>query len=206
MQSRWPLSHFLAFFKGKRYTLCNMETANREYKSRLTDDIEREVVGFLNVTGGELFVGLDDNGAVVGLDNVDGDALALADRLKNNIAPSVMGLFTIDLKERGGKRYIIVTVAGGFEKPYYLKKYGMTAKGCFTRIGSQTSPMIQSRIDEMYSHRIPNTLQRVVSPRQHLTFSQLKIYYQEKGFEVGEYFLEILIFIPRTESLITPHI
>jgi predicted HTH transcriptional regulator len=172
-----------------------METMNREYKSKLTDDIEREIVGFLNTMGGELLIGVDNNGSVIGLENIDGDALALADRIKNNIAPSVMGLFTLDLKESDGKRHILVTVAGGFEKPYYLKKYGMTPKGCFTRIGAQTSPMEQGMIDALYARRVIRTLQTVVSPRQDLTFSQLKIFYQEKGFEVGsDFFLKNLDF------------
>lgn len=86
-----------------------------------------------------------------------------------------------------------MTVAGGLERPYYLKKYGMTPNGCYTRIGTQASPMTQNMIDGSFSRRILNTLHNVVSPNQELTFTQLKIYYQEKGYDAaGSYFLKNL--------------
>lgn len=86
-----------------------------------------------------------------------------------------------------------MTVAGGLERPYYLKKYGMTPNGCYTRIGTQASPMTQNMIDGFFSRRILNTLHNVVSPNQELTFTQLKTYYQEKGYDAaGSYFLKNL--------------
>lgn len=93
----------------------------------------------------------------------------------------------------GSLCYLVVTVAGGLERPYYLKKYGMTPNGCYTRIGTQASPMTQNMIDGSFSRRILNTLHNVVSPNQELTFTQLKIYYQEKGYDAaGSYFLKNL--------------
>lgn len=93
----------------------------------------------------------------------------------------------------GSLCYLVVTVAGGLERPYYLKKYGMTPNGCYTRIGAQASPMTQNMIDGSFSRRILNTLHNVVSPNQELTFTQLKIYYQEKGYDAaGSYFLKNL--------------
>lgn len=93
----------------------------------------------------------------------------------------------------GSLCYLVVTVAGGLERPYHLKKYGMTPNGCYTRIGTQASPMTQNMIDGFFSRRILNTLHNVVSPNQELTFTQLKIYYQEKGYDAaGSYFLKNL--------------
>lgn len=37
-------------------------------------------------------------------------------------------------------------------------------------------------IDDLYSKRIHTTLRNIPSPRQDLTFAQLKIYYQERGY------------------------
>lgn len=84
-------------------------------------------------------------------------------------------------------------MAGGLEKPYYLKKYGMTPNGCFMRLGTQTCQMTQSMINSLYSRRVLNTLHNVVSPNQELTFTQLKIFYEERGYDVtGDYFLKNL--------------
>ncbi|MCL2128977.1 MAG: putative DNA binding domain-containing protein [Treponema sp.] len=157
------------------------ETGIREYKRQIPDDIEKSVVAFLNSLGGEIFIGIDDKGTVFGVDNYDETVLRFVDKIKNNITPSAMGLFTISPKShKDGKEYFIIKVASGFEKPYFITKYGMSSKGCFLRIGTQSSPMPQSMIDSLYSRRSLHTLHNVVSPRQNLTFRQLKIFYEDK--------------------------
>ncbi len=45
--------------------------------------------------------------------------------------------------------------------------------------------MTQSMITELFSRRVTHTFDTVVSPNQHLTFTQLKIYYAEKGFDTS---------------------
>ena len=105
-----------------------------------------------------------------------------------------MGLFEVNVLTYEDKHYLEIEVASGIEKPYYIKKYGMSPRGCSIRIGTQASPMTQKEIDNMYSKKVKNTLSNMISPKQNLTFSQLKIFYQENGYEEvnGEYFLESL--------------
>ena len=169
------------------------EDEKTELKRILNDAFEKEVDAFLNTLGGQILIGIEDNGAVCGVENADQVALSIADRIRNNILPSAMGLFTVEIRQEEMRSYLVVTVAGGLERPYYLKKYGMTPNGCYTRIGTQASPMTQNMIDGSFSRRILNTLHNVVSPNQELTFTQLKIYYQEKGYDAaGSYFLKNL--------------
>lgn len=87
-----------------------------------------------------------------------------------------MGLFDIAHETQDGLDIIRITVAGGLEKPYYLKKYGMTEKGCFLRIGSASEPMSQDMIEELFGKRVRNTIGKMASPRHNLTYEQLKIY------------------------------
>ncbi len=174
-----------------------MTESNRiEYKRELTASLEREVVAFLNYhDGGVIYLGIDDDEAVVGVQNCDAVQLAIKDRLKNNILPSCMGLFDVIHEQRNGKETIKIIVAGGSEKPYYLKKYGMSEKGCFLRVGSAAEPMTVRMIEELFARRTRNSLTRIRSPRQDLTFGQLRIFYEEAGFELGEKFtsnLELL--------------
>ena len=169
------------------------EDEKTELKRILNDAFEKEVDAFLNTLGGQILIGIEDNGTVCGVENADQVALSIADRIRNNILPSAMGLFTVEIRQEEMQSYLVVTVAGGLERPYYLKKYGMTPNGCYTRIGTQASPMTQNMIDGFFSRRILNTLHNVVSPNQELTFTQLKIYYQEKGYDAaGSYFLKNL--------------
>jgi len=161
------------------------ETDRMEYKRRVTEDIERTVIGFLNTSGGELHIGMDPDGSVFGIDNYDEEIRKFTNRMRNNISPSVLGLFSASPRMgKNGKVYFIINIASGYEKPYYLNEYGMTPKGCFMRLGNETVSMPQKMIETLYMKRSLHSLHNTISPNQFLTFEQLKIYYNEKGFTV----------------------
>jgi len=171
-----------------------MTESNRlEYKSILTDNFEKEVVAFLNAQeGGIIFLGINPDGAVIGLDHVDEVQLRIKDRLKHNISPSCMGLFDVRLEIIDKKECIKITLASGGEKPYYLKKLGMSEKGCFIRIGSASEPMPVTMIETLFSQRTRNSIGKMLAPRSDLHFEQLKIYYQESGYHLNDNFLNTL--------------
>ncbi|MCF0201510.1 MAG: putative DNA binding domain-containing protein, partial [Bacteroidales bacterium] len=171
----------------------NSENNITEYKAQLTDKFERGVVGFLNSsTGGHIYIGINDDGNVCGVKNPDLLQRQIADRILNNIRPATIGLFDIILEQRDGKEIIHVVVAGGIEKPFYLVKSGMTPDGCFVRVGSSLHAMSEKMILEAFAKRIKLSLSRIPSPRQDLAFSQLRIYYQEKGKTLNEQFAKTL--------------
>lgn len=64
----------------------------------------------------------------------------------------------------------------------------MTSDSCFIRIGSSNEKMTTALINKMFRSRTKESLKNIVSPKQELTFSQLKMYYMEKGLDVGENF------------------
>ena len=114
-----------------------METNRIEYKQELTDDLEKEVVAFLNYKdGGFIYIGIDKDGNTLDISDFDVMQLKIKDRLRNNILPSCMGLFDIVTENRDGKNILKIIVASGMEKPYYVRKYGFSSKGCFIRVGS----------------------------------------------------------------------
>ena len=169
------------------------ESQHLEYKREVTDTLEREVVGFLNSReGGRILIGMDDAGTLLGLPDPDGDQLKIKDRLKQNIQPSCLGLFDVLIDISEGQTWIKLLVASGSEKPYYLRKQGMSPRGCFLRIGSATEPMTERQIETFFAKRTRNSISRIVSPRQDLKFSQLKIYYEAKGREPNAQFLKNL--------------
>ena len=158
------------------------ESNKTELKAELNDKLEKEIVAFLNYReGGDFYIGVDDNGNAVDLDNIDSLQLAAADRIKKNIQPSTLGLFDIVKEKYQGKYIIHIIISSGPEKPYYIKRQGMSETGCFIRIGTSSQPMTQAMIDDMYARRTHNSLSKIVSPRKNLSFEQLMIYYQNKG-------------------------
>ena len=174
------------------------ETNRIEYKAQLTKDLdlEKEVVAFLNYhEGGSIYIGIDKTGSPLGVTDPDGDMLKIKDRIRNNISPSAMGLFDVISEEKDGKTIIKIIVASGSEKPYFKKKYGMTEKGCFIRVGTAAEPMPQAMIYKLFATRTRNSIGKIKSHRQELSFEQLHIYYQEIGKPLNKQFkknLELL--------------
>lgn len=165
------------------------ETNRIEYKQQLTEGLEKEVIAFLNYReGGVIYIGIDKNGNTTSLLDADADQLKIKDKIKNNIRPSALGLFDIVSEERDGKNILKIIVASGPEKPYHLKKYGMSEKGCFIRIGSAAEPMPQKLIDELFAKRTRNSIGIIKAHRQDLRFEQLHIYYQEKQKPLNKQF------------------
>jgi predicted HTH transcriptional regulator len=171
-----------------------MQENNRtEFKGKLNDRFERAVVSFLNYAGGgEIIIGVDNNGATVGVSDPDAEQLKIVDRIRNNIRPQTLGLFDVVQDKIGGKDIIRVIVSCGQQRPYYIRKIGMTEQGCFIRVGSSSQPMTEQMIEELIATRQRITLQSMLSPRQNLTFKQLRIYYEERQLEPTEQFLESL--------------
>lgn len=170
-----------------------MENNRIEYKERLNDELEKEVVAFLNYKeGGIIYIGINDMGEVIKLDNIDELQLQIKDRIKNNIQPSTLGLFDVVVEKIDKKDVIKIVISRGPEPPYYLRKRGMCPSGCYLRVGSSKEQMTTEMIESMYAKRIRNTLKEMESPRQELTFNQLKIYYQEHNLMLNENFLKNL--------------
>ena len=172
-----------------------IETNRIEYKRELTRDldIEKEVVAFLNYReGGVIYIGIDDNGTPVGVKDIDGDMLKIKDRIRTGVSPSPMGLFDVTVERIEGVPVIKIFVSSGSEKPYCKAKYGLSEKGCFIRVGTAAEPMPVSMIDDLYAHRVRNSLRHIRSPRKNLTFRQLHIYYESKGLSLNEHFMENL--------------
>ena len=171
-----------------------VEDSRNEFKIKLTDELEEVIIGFLNSKdGGNLYIGLTDSGIVHGVnENIDLLQRKIKDRIKTNIAPSTLGLFDVEVKQKNGRKYIHITIARGSEKPYYLKGMGMTPDSCFIRICSSNERMTQDMIDKTFRERTKNSLKDILSPKQDLTFTDLKIYYSEKGYDIGDNFLHQL--------------
>lgn len=172
------------------------ETETIEFKERLNDKFEKEIVGFLNTSrGGTLYIRVDDDGKPIGVDDIDAVELQIKDRIKNNISPSALGLFEIVTPPSND--HIQIIVSGGNQRPYYIKKYGMCPEGCYIRVGTSVEKMGEELILTLFQKRDKRTLRTILSERRDLTFSYLKEAYEKKGYEVGDNFLtQLELFAP----------
>ncbi|MEX0684399.1 MAG: ATP-binding protein, partial [Balneolales bacterium] len=142
--------------------------------------------------GGLLYIGVDATGNAVGVSDADKLQLKIKDRLKHNILPSCLGLFDIIAVEKDEKDIIKIMVASGPEKPYHLRKYGMSEKGTFIRTGSAAEPMPAKMINELFAKRTRASIGKIKSNRQDLKFNQLKIYYEGAAKSLNSHFSKTL--------------
>lgn len=151
-----------------------LEDKRTEFKVKLTDGLEKEAIAFLNTDGGSIFIGIDDKGNVQGnLGNIDLLQRTIKDRLKDNIMPSILGLFDVVVNEINGKKYIQIILAKGNERPYYLRGMGMTPDSCFIRVGSAVESMNNETILNLFSKRTRNSL--INMPSENLNKLQISI-------------------------------
>jgi len=178
-----------------QHNLLGIETNRQEFKEKLTDNLEREVVAFLNSNGGKIHIGIRDDGTVIGVNNADEMQLQVKDRLINNIRPGIMGLFDIFIEQYEAKQVLVINLAGGLSTPYYIRKYGRSEKGCFVRIGSAAQPMTEEHIQTLMQRSQRLSLINMPSRHQDLTFNQLKIFYEGKGKLLNVNFAKTLDFL-----------
>jgi predicted HTH transcriptional regulator len=179
-----------------------IENNRTEFKSKLTDKLEREIVGFLNYhEGGVIYIGIDDNGNTVGVPDIDDTQLKISNRIRDNIQPPTLGLYDVVIENYQGKDVIKIIISSGNEKPYYLRSKGMSESGCFMRTGSGVQPMPSDMITDLFSKRTRNSLSKIESPRDDLTFEQLKIYYEERKLKLNDRFKQSLELLTKDKQL-----
>ena len=82
------------------------ENQNIEYKESWRDEYLRWVCGFANASGGRIYIGVDDNGAVVELKDVK----RLLEDIPNKIKDTMGIIADVNRLEKNGKPYIEIVV------------------------------------------------------------------------------------------------
>ena len=101
------------------------ENETTELKEVVVDDIKKEIIAFANCNGGKLYIGVQDDGTVVGLDNTDSVALQISNMVRDAIKPDVTMFLHYETIVENGKKIVAVNVQRGTDRPYYLAKKGM---------------------------------------------------------------------------------
>lgn len=170
------------------------ETETVELKRVFNDTFEKAIVAFLNTIDGVIYIGVEDDGKVVGVNNLDDTLKRIADIVTTQILPNPQEFVEIGTKYDNGKHIIEVKVKKG-NALYYIKKYGRSASGCFVRMGTSSRSMTEEQIEKMYVSYLDipvKTMKEEKSPRQDLTFNQFRalltfkgIHYNDETFELN---------------------
>ena len=161
-----------------------VESETLELKEKYTDSIVREIVSFLNASGGTILIGVKDNGEVVGVDKVDETLRKISDIITNQIEPNPQDEIASDLRFDDGKTIVVINILKGRKNIYCQRKYGFSSTGCTIRIGTTCKEMTPEQIKIRYEKNFIDTeyMLKKKSGSIGLTFRELKIYYAEKGY------------------------
>ena len=158
-----------------------IETEKVELKRSLNENFEKEVVAFLNSFDGVIYIGVEDNGIICGVNKIDEIMHKISDIISNNIVPNSIEFIEVRLIYESGKYVVEVKVKKG-KALYYINKYGRSSKGCYIRVGTSTRSMSEEQIEKTFLSyiNIPKfSLLKERSPKQKLTFKIFKIYLDE---------------------------
>jgi len=95
------------------------EKFNLEFKKEITRTFLKTVSAYSNYNDGQIIFGIDDNGELVGIENVEEECLRIENMINDSINPAPS--FKIAVKKRDEKTIIILNVFRGKDTPYYYK-------------------------------------------------------------------------------------
>lgn len=162
-----------------------MESERLEFKQEFTDEIRKTVVAFANTSGGQIHIGVEDDGKVVGLRDANEDILKVTNLLRDTIKPDVSFLTKVEINDIDDKSIIIITVSEGLSKPYYLSAKGIRPEGVYIRKGSSTFTASESMILSMIKESSGDNFEETISMIQDLNFNGMEAYFKRKGIEIG---------------------
>lgn len=158
-----------------------VESEHIELKRTATERICKTVIAFANSSGGSLYIGIDDFGNIIGVDDIDAEMLRISNMLNDSIEPSISELVEIEPVEHEGKMIILVSVEVGDDRPYYLKSKGLVPAGVFTRLGPATVPVDRRCIRTIIRHADGISFEREHCKEQELTFKDAQRAFENHG-------------------------
>lgn len=154
-----------------------------EFKREYSASVTKDIVAFLNTAGGHLFIGVDDEGASVGLEDPHEAVLQVENAVRDGIRPDPSLFVSSAIDASDGAKMVSVTVLEGTQKPYYLAGKGLRPEGVYVRRGSSAAPASMTVIRRMIRESDGAAFERRRSLEQDLTFEKLSLAFNRAGID-----------------------
>ena len=161
------------------------ESETVELKEVVVDDIRKEIIAFANCDGGKLYIGVRDDGTVVGVDNPDRTALQISNMARNAIKPDITMFMHYGTIEESGKKIVAIDIQRGTDRPYYIAKKGMRPEGVYVRQGYSAVPATDTAIRHMIKETDGDRFEAMRSLNQELTFNAVKKAFEQRNVDFG---------------------
>lgn len=162
------------------------ESETVELKSVYVDSIKKEIVAFANTHGGTIYIGVEDDGEVRGIDHADLVTQQAMNAARDAIKPDVTMFMHIESISENGKLILAVQVQCGAHRPYYLAAKGLRPEGVFVRQGTSSVPASDAAIRQMIKETDGDNYEDMRSLEQELTFGKATAEFTRRNLDFGE--------------------
>ena len=163
-----------------------LEGPNVELKAIIVEDMKKEIVAFANSEGGTLYIGINDQGEVVGVEDADGVMLQASNMIRDAIKPDVTMFVNYAHEQIEKKDIIKITVQKGTDSPYYIARKGLRPEGVYVRQGASSVPASEHAIRRMIKETDGDTFEVMRSLNQDLTFRAASDEFKARDILFGE--------------------
>ncbi len=146
------------------------ENTTTEFKREYVDDIKKTVIAFANTNGGKVYIGIEDDGTIVGAPDVDSTMLKVVNAVRDSIKPDITLFVNYEVEKLEGKDIILINVQKGTACPYYISSKGIRPEGVFVRQGASSVPATEMAILKMIKESGGEEYEDIRSLNQELTF------------------------------------
>ncbi|WP_352420873.1 RNA-binding domain-containing protein [Proteiniborus sp.] len=157
------------------------ETEKIEFKRELNESVKKELIAFANTDGGKIYIGIDDDGKVIGLSNAKQDLEAISSIIRDSIKPDLTLHTAIYIRTIEGKEILEIIVSKGTKQPYHLVSKGLKSSGVFVRHGITSAHATEEAIRQMIIESDGLSFEKARCINQELTFEYAKDVFNDKG-------------------------
>lgn len=163
-----------------------VEDQENELKVELTKDIKKEIIAFANTNDGTIYIGIDDNGKVIGLKNAKKDLESISNMIREGIKSDLTLYTKIYIETIDNKNIIVVKVNQAPNKPYYLADKGLKSAGVYLRHGNISIQASEEVIKKMLVESNSNSFENNVSKIQDLHFDYMNNIFKKHNIETDK--------------------
>ncbi|MBT2581208.1 RNA-binding domain-containing protein [Planococcus sp. ISL-109] len=162
------------------------ESPKLELKREVTEGLKKEIIAFANTDGGEILIGIDDDGTVVGLANAQKELETVSNILRDSIKPDILVHTSAEIQTIKDKKVLKIEITRGSRRPYHLASKGMKPSGVFIRHGTSASAASDEAIRQMIIESDGTQYENMRCINQSLTFHETKRLFDAEGLTFGQ--------------------
>lgn len=163
-----------------------LEGKNIEFKRQYIEDIKYAVLAFANTEGGTLYIGINDDGSVEGVENPDAVMLQVMNMIRDTIRPDITVAVDCSTELMENKHVVVLIIQRGVARPYYLANKGIRPAGVYVRQGASSVPASETAILQMIKESSGDVYEEARSLNQNLTFKEAEAYFAKKHLQFGD--------------------